>query len=245
MAKYTTELRTLLKNNFDIGLADYPIFDEEYRPVLNKKIIDHYMFSEIGFETAALFKHYLNTKMNEIMPYYNKLYLSERIEFDPLRDFDESTDETRDRTGNTQVNAQAYDSVQTSGQTTGASSNTDSTSASTSGLDVASDTPQGMLNTTDIGANEYASSAQKSTGSSSGSSTGSSTTGTEYLDTKDGSGSSESITDSTVNDVIGRHHYGYGKGKAPSELLELYRKTFLNIDMMIINELNDLFMLVY
>ena len=40
MAVYTTELRRLIENGYDLGLDDYPIFDEEYRAVLNKKIID-------------------------------------------------------------------------------------------------------------------------------------------------------------------------------------------------------------
>lgn len=74
MAKYTTTIKSLIDNNFDFGLKDYPIFDEEYRPHLNDMILKHYYMSEIGFETAALFKQYLNNKMNEIMPYYNTLY---------------------------------------------------------------------------------------------------------------------------------------------------------------------------
>lgn len=74
MAKYTTTIKTLIDNNFDFGLKDYPIFDEEYREHLNDMILKHYYMSEIGFETAALFKQYLNNKMNEIMPYYNTLY---------------------------------------------------------------------------------------------------------------------------------------------------------------------------
>ena len=74
MAKYTTTIKSLMDNNFDFGLKDYPIFDEEYREHLNDMILKHYYMSEIGFETAALFKQYLNNKMNEIMPYYNTLY---------------------------------------------------------------------------------------------------------------------------------------------------------------------------
>lgn len=74
MAKYTTTIKSLIDNNFDFGLKDYPIFDEEYRPHLNDMILKHYYMAEIGFETAALFKQYLNNKMNEIMPYYNTLY---------------------------------------------------------------------------------------------------------------------------------------------------------------------------
>lgn len=74
MAKYTTTIASLIKNNFDFGLEDYPIFDENYRVHLNDMILKHYYMSEIGFETAELFKQYLNNKMNEIMPYYNTLY---------------------------------------------------------------------------------------------------------------------------------------------------------------------------
>ena len=74
MAHYTVTIKTLLDNHFDLGLQDYPIFNESYRNILNKKIIDHYYMNEIGYETAELFKHFLNSRMNEIMPYYNELY---------------------------------------------------------------------------------------------------------------------------------------------------------------------------
>lgn len=74
MAKYTTTIKSLIDNNFDFGLKDYPIFDPEYREHLNDMILKHYYMAEIGFETATLFKQYLNNKMNEIMPYYNTLY---------------------------------------------------------------------------------------------------------------------------------------------------------------------------
>ena len=81
MSKYTSELRYLIENKYDIGLQEYPIFSEDYRATLNKKIIDHFYFREIGSETAELFKFYLNRTMSEIMPYYNKLYNSELLKF--------------------------------------------------------------------------------------------------------------------------------------------------------------------
>ena len=74
MAHYTITIKSLIDNNFNFGLSDYPIFDEIYRNTLNQKILNHYYENEIGFETANLFKFYLNNKMNEIMPYYNELY---------------------------------------------------------------------------------------------------------------------------------------------------------------------------
>jgi hypothetical protein len=81
MSNYTVELRQLIQNGYDIGLKDYPIFDEKYRDTLNNKIIMHYWMREIGAETAGLFKLYLNRTMTEIIPYYNQLYKSAQLEF--------------------------------------------------------------------------------------------------------------------------------------------------------------------
>ncbi len=74
MSKYTITIKNLMKNNFDFGLQDYPIFDEEYRETLNNNILYYYYEDEIGLETAELFKIYLNRTMQRIMPYYNNLY---------------------------------------------------------------------------------------------------------------------------------------------------------------------------
>lgn len=104
MSMYTTELRYICETmtdepleNFDnlkgvrridaiidsskgnIFDFDYPIFDEAYRGILEKKIIRHYYTREIGAETFGLFQLYLADKMNEIMPYYNQLYASELL----------------------------------------------------------------------------------------------------------------------------------------------------------------------
>lgn len=85
MAKYTINVFTLIENNFDFGLDDYPIFDEAYRPILNKSILDYYFMYEIGFETPFLFRHYLRTKMNLIMPKFNALFEAQtQILADPL-----------------------------------------------------------------------------------------------------------------------------------------------------------------
>ena len=44
MANYTIELRELVeKYHFPLALNDYPIFDESYRPLLNRKIIEHFI----------------------------------------------------------------------------------------------------------------------------------------------------------------------------------------------------------
>lgn len=67
---------------------EYPIFDDAYKPVIETKILRHYYTREIGLETVGLWKMFLETRLNEIMPYYNKLYVSELLDFDPLMDVD-------------------------------------------------------------------------------------------------------------------------------------------------------------
>lgn len=84
MAEYTIELKDLLSMGYELNLKNYPIFSEDYRSYLNNKIIEHFYFREIGQETPDRFNFFLGRTMNEIMPYYNQLYKSELIKFDPL-----------------------------------------------------------------------------------------------------------------------------------------------------------------
>lgn len=108
MSKYTTEVRFICetyagfeesegydsideivsKSRSKVFDFSYPIFDENYRPILETKILEHYYTREICEETVGLWKLRLKAKMNEIMPYYNKLYESELLEFNPLYDAD-------------------------------------------------------------------------------------------------------------------------------------------------------------
>ena len=79
---------------------DYPIFDEAYRPTLECNILRHYYTREIGAETVGLWKLWLDARMNEIMPYYNELYKTTLLDFNPLWDVDytRSGDRTVDTT---------------------------------------------------------------------------------------------------------------------------------------------------
>lgn len=78
------ELREIISQGYPVPLDSYPIFSEDYRAYLNQKIIEHFYFREIGLETPEKFAFFLHRKMNEIMPYYNKMYEAELIQFDPL-----------------------------------------------------------------------------------------------------------------------------------------------------------------
>ena len=125
MSKYTTELRFIceqLSGESESQLGDkvdsvikkarskifnfsYPIFDEAYRSVIETKILKHFYFKEIGFETYGMWHMYLDTTMNEIMPFYNQLYESEKLKFNPFED----TSYTVEKTGNVNKNAHQND----------------------------------------------------------------------------------------------------------------------------------------
>lgn len=139
MAVYTTTIKTLIENNFDFKMTSYPIFDENYRSVLNNKILNHFYENEIGFETPALFRHYLNTTLNEIMPFYNTLYVKQKALLDNLEN---------------NVNLKE-DFKSTSTSKTNSTSNSQSTGSSNS-KNLFQDTPQGELDTTDLDNQTYA-----------------------------------------------------------------------------------------
>lgn len=120
MSKYTTEVRFIceqaagltesagydrIDNILDSARGkifdfDFPLFDENYRVTLENKILKHYYTREIGAESVGLWKHWLCTRMNEIMPYYNQLYKSAVIEFNPMYDVDLTTDYQKVDNGN-------------------------------------------------------------------------------------------------------------------------------------------------
>lgn len=68
---------------YELGLDDYPIFDEAYRDELNRKIRDHFWFREVAADTPQRFVFYLNRRMREQMPQINRLYVALRDE-DPF-----------------------------------------------------------------------------------------------------------------------------------------------------------------
>lgn len=85
----TVTVRDLINGGMCLfDLTDpYPIWDENHRAELEKKIIEHYMFRQIGFETAARFKFELNKLMREIMPRYVKLHKTTQYVYNPIENY--------------------------------------------------------------------------------------------------------------------------------------------------------------
>lgn len=223
MSHYTTEVRFICETYADLTESqgynkvddiiaksrakvfdfDYPIFDEAYRSVLETKILRHYYTREICAETVGRWKLFLQATMNEIMPYYNQLYESELIKFDPLRDVDIYTEHEKNGEGETSTNINAE-------------INEDK-------WRYYHDTPQGGI--TGLQSLKYLTEAERN----------------------DNNQTSESETNGNYTDTETylQHVYGKGRSVSFSKLLKEFRDTFLNIDMMIIDDLKDLFMLIW
>lgn len=230
MSRYTIELRYLIEGNYDLGLKDYPIFDESYREQLNNKIIQHYYFREIGFETEALFKNRLNQKMNEIMPYYNQMYESSKLKIDPLSTID--LEEVFSRKSKT--TGEGTSSTSGTGNNTNNFNSTDTTDygkiSKFSDIAQAQTTPNEILN------DKYLTSATVDDGQDKNTNTGTNTSQTESTT------SGTSTDERNLDEDTTLTRKGNNGTASESELLNMYRETFLNIDMMVIDELSELFL---
>lgn len=319
MSKYTTELRFICETEAgkteSVGLSkvdeviaaalphifdfDFPIFDENYRETLETKIIRHYYTREIGLETYGLWKLKLQTKLNEIMPYYNKLYQSELYTYNPLYDVDMTTTHVGRKTGEN-TNVDQRNSKRTNSGTSknvGDETTADTNRATTSGErnvenkgsetntgrsknsatrdyqrdDAYSDTPQGTLNNVrnlnyltnarNIVDTEMTNENGETTGASASENkqaetnqqtvTGDNTSATkrvsertdDFTENNKDEGINTGTSKSTEDYVL--HVMGKSAGVNYARMIKDFRDNLLNIDMDVIRELNDLFMLIW
>lgn len=294
MSKYTTEVRFICETlagetestgykdvNEVLNVAtplvfnfDFPIFDEAYRVGLEKKILKHFYTREIGFETVGLWKLKLETKMNEIMPYYNQLYESRLLQFDPLSNYKyhKTGSGEEEGSGEKEVTVNGSYGSETATENSGSDRNTTTdvfaeTNSSTSDRDYKSDkdglywdkysdTPQGGVNGLD--SDTYLTNARKNTSDegvvdneqidASGSVNRNDTITSSGTNSNTGSievsGTNQNVTNGTdshtkehsyIEDVIGY------SGISSSKLIMEFREAMLNVDMMVIEELEELF----
>lgn len=235
MAHYTITILTLQKNNFDFGLRNYPIFDENYRNTLNNNILNYYLESEIGFETANLFKRILNDRMQLIMPKYNKMYNAQLklLENDIFGNVDLREEFDKTKSNELETTGSSTQSDTGSGTQTGTSSSNNK--------NLYQDTPQGSVSMETLdSANVYATNFTLDNNNTSSSVTNSSTSSSSL---NNSTNTDESTTENYVKTLIGNN----GK-KYKFELYDEYNKileNLNNIDMLIINELQDLFMGIF
>ncbi len=231
MSKYTTQVRlicesksgleiskgfgdvdNILNSSWDkIFTSKVSFFDEEYRSILCKKILKHYYMREICCETVGLWLLWANTRLEEIMPYYNQLYESAKIEFNPMHDVNVTTTHTGKGSENGHGSKDNTSKVQSN--------------SNSNRKEKYSDTPQGGLTGVENGT--YLTSATINDISDSGNSS---------ITDNETSSKNINTTEEYTESIIGKNG-----GENFSVMLNKFRETFLNIDMQVINEFDDLF----
>ena len=255
MSKYTTEVRFIcesksglteskgcdnvdevLENSWSkIFTTNCAFFDETYRSVLCKKILKHYYLREIGSETVGVWKLWMNTKLEEIMPYYNQLYESAKIEFNPMQDVNLTREHKRTENETSSGNRSATNNIVNNVTSNGTSNRT--TTSDANKKDLYSDTPQGGLNGVE---NEtYLTNARKITDSINESDTSNANTTEKNISdstSKEATANNVDTTEDYLESLVGKQGT-----ESFSSLLKKFRETFLNIDIMVIDEFEALF----
>lgn len=241
-SRYTTELRYICESlaglDKSVGYSNvnevieksrnrifpsFEIFDESYRPVLETKFLKHFYTREIGFETFGLWKLKLDAKLSVIMPYYNKLYKAINIDIPVIDNVNMNVEHNIDRDANTKV-----------------SDNTDITTSSNTETNTTysskirhSDTPQGSLQ--NLESNEYMSDATLSD--------------TEQVVNSNTNSSSNSEINSDTNakstEEYAERRWGKDGTITYISMVNEYIEKMKNIDAILINELEDLFMQIW
>lgn len=223
--KLTLELRELIESGVDPWDFEYPSYYKgDDKKNFEKLVIDHYFFRQIGQETTARWLHYFRTLIREIMPYYIKLYESVDLMAnvgDPFQAYDLT--ETFEKQGTGQVRSSGSSSSETSESSEG--------STTTNGTRKFSNTPQGSIENLD----RYMTEATKEDGDT--------TDNRSVNGTSSSSSDGESESSETESYTLRR--FGNIGVQPLGQEMEYYRKALINVDMMVIEELNDLFLKVY
>ena len=261
----TVELRELVESGIKVWDFEYPSFYEgAEKTAFEQKVIDHYYFRQIGQETPARWLHYFRTRIREIMPYYKQLYETVKImealddpfgNLDVTETFEQTStgEKSGSLTAGSLTTSTTSTNTTTNGETESSTQSEDSSTGERSDNNTKkfSNTPQGTISNLDDHLTEATVETITSNMSEEKSSTGSSTgkdssTTTGSSSATDETESNTTTTDTSTDTVTHTLHRkgNQGVNTYAHDMLE-YRETLLNIDMLIINELNDLFLMVY
>lgn len=239
---------------------NYPIWNESYKTTLETKILKHYFNKEIGMETVGLWKLYLEERLNLIMPYYNQLYETASKNYDYMTDVN-STEIYSATKSNNEV-ADFTLSGNLTGSTTDIGKdiiNTVSKNIDTGTRDsnntinkknLESDLPQANYANLDYGTQLTEGNQSETMHDSTNQTTN--FTNDSMADRNNTTNAKQDTTQASKNTVNNsgdetytRTRKGAFGGKSLTQLMLEYRESLINIDNMIINELSDLFMLIY
>ena len=272
MAQVTVELRKLLQlNNFDLFDFNYQFDDPIFKKQIEQAVIDYYYNYEIGVETPAEFKRRFEAKWLSIIDYYNQLYNTTLLTYNPLINYkltealdqlatsNNTQNSVTDTTSNGTTTQEGTDIVDqtTSTDTTRTDNltvNTTTTSEGT-GNEKTSDYPQQPIAGGDFLEGEKTSTTNTSgnnttlnTGTQTNSGTGkndSTTTSKNTATNEDTSNTTGKLTSNGTNNTTYEKTIEGLTGTSYQELIAKERQNIIRLIPMIISELKSLFILVY
>ena len=217
MSKYTIELREIENCICYLFPKNFPFYtdSEELRQNFIQKFYDEYMFREIGFETVERFKRSLLGKLNKIMPYYTQLYHTELESKNINFLLNKDLVETFEREISGSSEVNSNSTTNTNG-TSSANSN-----------DIMYDTPNTRIDDMTKYPTQGSQGENNATTSSNGTST---------------SNQTGENTQTEKTSLISKGNIGI---TSSAQLLKEWREVIINIDELILNELEDLFMLLF
>lgn len=219
---------------------DYPIFDPKYKAVFETNFIRNFYMREIGFETEGLFKFQLESWLKIHMPFFNKMFESELLVFDPLMNSSMSSNSTKNKDTDGTINKTANGTVdRTNNQDTNGTVTDNKFNRK-----LESETPDSRLAITTLdgaGVIEYASRIEEDTDKN---------TSTSDINTNGTSKDTSNVTDNTTSNITDLETYVQTRtGKIGSvtysKMLMEYRQSLVRIEKQMFEEMQQLFMLVY
>lgn len=240
MSQVTVELGSLItRTNFELFDFDYQVDDPDFKKDIEEKIIDYYYDFEIGSETPDMFKRKFKARFLRAIGYYNKLYNTTLLSYNPL--INSKMTEALEQLSTTNSQQDASSSTQGNGEV-------NQTNTTTSDQDSKTQTDSNTKNSDypqqSISGGDFLNGESVSTGTDNNQSTNTtdSTGKTTNSDTATMTGKTEGNESSNTN---------YSKtiegltGTSYQELITKERENILRIPNMIIEELKPCFILVY
>ena len=250
MARYTETLGVLINAGFfgeggNNLFENYPIYKEEHRQALNRKIIEHYWNEEIGTETPYRFKFYINRKMREIMPYYNQRWRSEweNVEgYNPLWNIGLTDSYTREilQEGDYTSNTKEVNKSETTANNTQKGKDTE-TNNNKETL-VYNDVPASGITQEQINNNTYVTNYNRNSGVGTKENTSENTSDNKTKQNLKTDGETTQKQKSNQVEKFTHRQDGSSAGLGFSVALKQWRDIMLNIDMEIIDALAPCFM---
>lgn len=122
MAKYTVELKDIVRSGYKLFDFQYPFYDESKREEFQQLFIDYFYFREIGTETVGRFQHYLKSKFLVSLPYYNELLETSIYEYDLKNNYILTETFTKTNSNNKTATGEAAQNGTTTDKQTGSGS---------------------------------------------------------------------------------------------------------------------------